>query len=125
MADVGDRAARVRVVGETGLDFYRTDVLVEWEKAQEHHERDDDFNAGHILVGLVDKTDDAQDAKAYARLDRTACCDIHRTQDLDFRGRRMPNFESYWTDVETPDKGSEALGTIRLDGRRSDSGRTR
>ncbi|GAB2503698.1 LysM peptidoglycan-binding domain-containing protein [Lysobacter humi (ex Lee et al. 2017)] len=46
----------------------------------------------------------------YTRLDRTACCDIHRSQDLDFRGRRTIDFANYWTDVVTPDKGSEALG---------------
>src|SRR5690606_28924074 len=30
--------------------------------------------------------------------------------DLDFRGRRATDFQQYWTNVVTPDKGHELLG---------------
>jgi hypothetical protein len=46
----------------------------------------------------------------FTRLDRTRCCDIFRSDDLDFRGRRLIDFQDYWTDVETPHKGKELLG---------------
>src|SRR4051812_8279923 len=46
----------------------------------------------------------------YTRLDRTVCCDIFHKDDLDFRGRRLIDFQNYWTDAVTPDKGSELLG---------------
>ena len=46
----------------------------------------------------------------YTRLDRTQCCDIFHKDDLDFRGRRLIDFQNYWTDVVTPDNGSELLG---------------
>jgi hypothetical protein len=38
------------------------------------------------------------------------CCDLFHTDDLDFRGRRIVDFEQYWTNVITPDKGQELLG---------------
>lgn len=46
----------------------------------------------------------------YTRLDRTKCCDIMRASDLDFRGKRIVDFEAIWTDVVTPDNGRELLG---------------
>jgi len=47
----------------------------------------------------------------YTRLDRTSmCCDLMQTDDLDFRGRRIIDFQNYWTNVYTPDKGHELLG---------------
>lgn len=46
----------------------------------------------------------------YTRLDRTQCCDIYNTDDLDFRGRRTIDFDKYWTNVVVPDKGNELLG---------------
>ena len=46
----------------------------------------------------------------FTHLDRTACCDLFHQDDLDFRGRRMIDFDNYWTNVETPDKGNELLG---------------
>lgn len=46
----------------------------------------------------------------YTRLDRTQCCDIMHTDDLDFRGRRTIDFNNYWTNVVVPDKGHELLG---------------
>jgi hypothetical protein len=46
----------------------------------------------------------------YTRLDRTACCDIFKKDDLDFRGRRTIDFADYWTDVLTPNNGNELLG---------------
>ncbi len=46
----------------------------------------------------------------YTRLDRNRCCDLFHKDDLDFRGRRLINFENYWTDVTTPHDGSELLG---------------
>ena len=46
----------------------------------------------------------------YTRLDRTQCCDLFHKDDLDFRGRRTIDFENYWTNAVTPDKGSELLG---------------
>jgi len=38
------------------------------------------------------------------------CCDLFHTDDLDFRGRRTIDFQQYWTNVLTPDKGQELLG---------------
>ncbi|WP_159017139.1 LysM peptidoglycan-binding domain-containing protein [Cognatiluteimonas profundi] len=46
----------------------------------------------------------------FTHLDRTQCCDLFHKDDLDFRGRRLIDFENYWTNVETPDKGNELLG---------------
>jgi hypothetical protein len=46
----------------------------------------------------------------FTHLDRTRCCDLFHKDDLDFRGRRLIDFENYWTNVETPDKGNEVLG---------------
>ena len=46
----------------------------------------------------------------YTRLDRTVCCDIFDSDDLDFRGRRTVDFENYWTSAVLPDNGSELLG---------------
>jgi hypothetical protein len=46
----------------------------------------------------------------YTRLDRTACCDLFHKDDLDYRGRRTIDFENYWTNAVTPDKGNELLG---------------
>ncbi|MDQ3287827.1 MAG: LysM peptidoglycan-binding domain-containing protein [Pseudomonadota bacterium] len=46
----------------------------------------------------------------YTRLDRTQCCDIMYSDDLDFRGRRTVDFENYWTNAVVPDKGHELLG---------------
>ncbi|MBA2238966.1 MAG: LysM peptidoglycan-binding domain-containing protein [Lysobacter sp.] len=46
----------------------------------------------------------------YTRLDRTQCCDIMYSDDLDFRGRRTVDFDNYWTNVVIPDKGHELLG---------------
>ena len=46
----------------------------------------------------------------YTRLDRTVCCDLFHNDDLDFRGRRLIDFENYWTNAVTPDNGNELLG---------------
>ena len=46
----------------------------------------------------------------FTRLDRTACCDIFTKEDLDFRGRRVENYENFWTAAVVPDKGNELLG---------------
>lgn len=46
----------------------------------------------------------------YTHLDRTACCDLFHKDDLDFRGRRLIDFDNYWTNAVTPDKGNELLG---------------
>ena len=46
----------------------------------------------------------------YTHLDRTACCDLFHKDDLDFRGRRLIDFDTYWTNAVTPDKGNELLG---------------
>ena len=46
----------------------------------------------------------------YTRLDRTQCCDIMQSDDLDPRGGRTVDFEDYWTNVVVPDKGHELLG---------------
>ncbi len=46
----------------------------------------------------------------FTHLDRTQCCDLFHKDELDFRGRRLIDFENYWTNVETPDKGNELLG---------------
>ena len=46
----------------------------------------------------------------FTRLDRTACCDIFTKEDLDFRGRRVQNYENFWTAAVVPDKGNELLG---------------
>lgn len=46
----------------------------------------------------------------YTRLDRTQCCDIMGKDDLDFRGRRIVDFDHYWTNVVVPDHGNELLG---------------
>jgi hypothetical protein len=47
----------------------------------------------------------------YTRLDRTSlCCDLMHKDDLDERGRRVIDFDQYWTNVVMPDKGHELLG---------------
>lgn len=47
----------------------------------------------------------------YTHLDRSAlCCDLFHKDDLDFRGKRTVDFQQYWTNVVTPDKGQELLG---------------
>lgn len=47
----------------------------------------------------------------YTRIDRAgACCDLLHANDLDFRGRRIVDFQQYWTDALTPDNGHELLG---------------
>lgn len=47
----------------------------------------------------------------YTHLDRTSmCCDLFHKDDLDFRGKRIADFQQYWTNVVTPDKGQELLG---------------
>ncbi|MCF7221564.1 LysM peptidoglycan-binding domain-containing protein [Marilutibacter chinensis] len=47
----------------------------------------------------------------YTRLDRTNCCDLFHSDDLDFRGKRHHiDFENAWTNAVTPDNGSELLG---------------
>jgi hypothetical protein len=46
----------------------------------------------------------------YTRLDRTQCCDLFHSDDLDFRGRRLIDFQNYWTNALTPDNGNELLG---------------
>ncbi len=47
----------------------------------------------------------------FTHLDRSGmCCDLFHQDDLDFRGRRVIDFDNYWTDVVTPDKGNEVLG---------------
>jgi len=46
----------------------------------------------------------------FTRLDRTACCDIFTKEDLDFSGRRVQNYENFWTAAVVPDKGNELLG---------------
>ena len=46
----------------------------------------------------------------FTRLDRTACCDLFHKDDLDYRGGIVPDTEDFWTDVVTPDQGSELLG---------------
>jgi hypothetical protein len=47
----------------------------------------------------------------YTRLDRKGgCCDLFRNDDLDYRGRRLIDFQDFWTNAETPDNGNELLG---------------
>ncbi|MGY1519210.1 LysM peptidoglycan-binding domain-containing protein [Luteimonas sp. A482] len=47
----------------------------------------------------------------YTHLDRSGlCCDLFHKDDLDFRGKRIADFQQYWTNVVTPDKGQELLG---------------
>jgi hypothetical protein len=47
----------------------------------------------------------------YTHLDRSGlCCDLFHKDDLDFRGKRTVDFQQYWTNVVTPDKGQELLG---------------
>ncbi len=47
----------------------------------------------------------------FTHLDRSGmCCDLFHQDDLDFRGRRVIDFDNYWTNVVTPDKGNELLG---------------
>src|SRR5512138_3568008 len=47
----------------------------------------------------------------YTHLDRKGlCCDVFHKDDLDFRGRRTVDFQQFWTNVITPDKGQELLG---------------
>lgn len=47
----------------------------------------------------------------YTHLDRSGlCCDLFHKEDLDFRGKRTVDFQQYWTNVVTPDKGQELLG---------------
>lgn len=47
----------------------------------------------------------------FTRLDRSGlCCDLFHKDDLDFRGKRVADFQQYWTNVVTPDKGHELLG---------------
>ncbi|MGJ4731037.1 LysM peptidoglycan-binding domain-containing protein [Luteimonas sp. SDU101] len=47
----------------------------------------------------------------YTHLDRSGlCCDLFHKDDLDFRGKRIADFQQFWTNVITPDKGQELLG---------------
>ncbi len=47
----------------------------------------------------------------FTRLHRSGlCCDLFHKNDLDYRGRRSTDFQQYWTNVVTPDKGHELLG---------------
>ena len=47
----------------------------------------------------------------YTHLERAGmCCDLFHSDDLDYRGRRMVDFQQYWTNVVFPDKGQEVLG---------------
>lgn len=47
----------------------------------------------------------------YTHLTRSGlCCDRFHTDDLDYRGEKTLDFENYWTNVVTPDKGNERLG---------------
>lgn len=47
----------------------------------------------------------------YTHLQRAGmCCDLFHSDDLDYRGRRMVDFQQYWTNVVFPDKGQEVLG---------------
>ncbi|RNF84579.1 LysM peptidoglycan-binding domain-containing protein [Montanilutibacter psychrotolerans] len=46
----------------------------------------------------------------YTRVDRDECCDIHKADDLDFRGRRTINFEDFWTSRLVGENGTELLG---------------
>ena len=46
----------------------------------------------------------------YSHLDRTACCDLFHRSDMDARGHRIADFDAFWTDAVTPDKGNEILG---------------
>lgn len=47
----------------------------------------------------------------YTHLTRSnLCCDLMHSDDLDYRGRRTIDFQNYWTNVVTPDKGNELLG---------------
>lgn len=47
----------------------------------------------------------------YTHLTRSGlCCDLMHSDDLDYRGRRTIDFQNYWTNVVTPDKGNELLG---------------
>jgi hypothetical protein len=46
----------------------------------------------------------------FTHLDRTRCCDLFHKDHLDFRGARDVDYQNYWTNVETPDKGNELLG---------------
>lgn len=47
----------------------------------------------------------------YTHLTRSGlCCDRFHSDDLDYRGKRTVDFENYWTNVVTPDKGNELLG---------------
>ena len=47
----------------------------------------------------------------YTHLSRRGlCCDLFHKDDLDFRGKRIADFQQYWTNVVMPDKGQELLG---------------
>ena len=46
----------------------------------------------------------------FTRLDRQACCDIYRQDDLDYRGQRVLDSGNFWADAVIGDNGSEVLG---------------
>lgn len=81
---------------------------------------EDRLRATQDNVAYVRGLPDAEPGQRYAvvrptvrftRLDRSGlCCDLFHKDDLDFRGRRIADFQQYWTNVVTPDKGVELLG---------------
>ena len=47
---------------------------------------------------------------AYYRLDRTVCCDITDTRDLDYRGEPNAVRSTFWRDVALSNRGNHFLG---------------
>ena len=69
------------------------------------------YAAGLDTARAGDRYAVVRPTQRYTRLDRTNCCDLFHSDDLDFRGRRdRIDFENAWTNAVTPDNGSELLG---------------
>ena len=61
-------------------------------------------------AGVGERVTIVRPTQRYTHLDRaTACCDLFRSEDLDFRGRRTLDGAGFWTDVLVPG-GKELLG---------------
>jgi len=80
---------------------------------------DDRMHASQGQVAYVRGLPDAQPGQRFmvvratqkfTHVDRVACCDLFHRDELDANGAHLINYENYWTDVYTPDKGQEVLG---------------
>src|SRR3546814_6233468 len=61
-------------------------------------------------AGVGERVMSVRPTQRFTRLDRAdACCDLYLDDDLDFRGRRILDSATFWTDALLPGEG-ELLG---------------